>query len=219
VPVQDIQHQVILSYVEKLHDAYNATRSYTNRLLIGLVVVSLLAISIVAGAVSATSVHVGGNEFEVKVWIWLVAGAIFLAVAPGFVVGRLAHMRELGHEVDVMYRHLYAHWDELESADVYPYEAMAVFAKSASRDASVGSPSAPARRGPGPSLKFVGGKTTAVLILLILPGTAEAFVSVYGIRAAHDWFTVAGSVVGLLVLLAVLVRTLVRAIRGWWPEA
>lgn len=127
----DSGQAVVLNYIDKTHDAFVAARSYTNRLLIVLVVVSLLVIAIAGGAVTGNKLSFGGSDFEIDVWAFLLAGAVFVSIAPGWIIGRLNYAAKLSREIDRLYDEI-APSVPLRTKGVYPFEVAAFIAEASS---------------------------------------------------------------------------------------
>jgi hypothetical protein len=198
--------ELALNYIDKLYDELTATRAYTNRLLIGIVVASLLVIALAGGAAVGKDFSIGGSGFEIEVWALLLAGAVFVAITPGFAIGRLRYTADLSDEMESLYRQVVPELEQLRNPDVLAFEVpplVAEASRAAGRTGVFGSSGEDAadRRFWNRALDLVGGPVTFVVVLGILPLTAQAFAASWWIRDAKsaDWLIGVGAS-GIVVL-------------------
>jgi hypothetical protein len=214
--------EVILNYIDKLHESFTAARGYTNRLLIGIVAVSLLMIALAGGAVSGSSFELAGGSFTFDIWALLLAGALYLAVTPGFVVGRMRYIGSLAREMDLLYRDLDEGFTALKSPGVYPFEVPALIAEAtiagdrfgaSPNDTHVG---AAERKWWTRALDFLGGPLTVVLVLGVLPLTGQGFAVSWWLSDEATPGSKAVKVLLIVTLMGFTVLSVVGAARRWW---
>lgn len=95
--------EVVLHYIDKAHDSFVANRTYANRVLVVQTVIALLVIGIVIGAAEGKKFTIGAGDFGVEVWALLLAGAVFVGLTPGFVIGRLLYNEDLAKKMQDWY--------------------------------------------------------------------------------------------------------------------
>lgn len=103
---KDLDRDVTMHYLDKVHDAFTTNRTYANRVLIIQTVIALVVVGVVIGAAEGEEFTLGSSNFSLDVWAVLVAGGVFVALTPGFVIGRLIYNADLAKEMQGLYARL-----------------------------------------------------------------------------------------------------------------
>ncbi len=129
---------------------------------------------------------------------------MFLAVTPGFVIGRLRYMSGLGREIDTFYGDVQPDFEQLKSRGVRPFEVPALVAEASLAVARLldwyenrHAPGA-GRKLLSTVLDLLGGPATFVVVLVLLPTVAQGFAAFWWIREAE------GAAADALICLGVL---------------
>ena len=206
---------VVLHYIDKTQEAFTSNRTYANRVLVLQTVVALLTIGIAIGAAEGTKFTIGSADFTIEVWALLVAGAVFVGLTPGFVIGRLIYNADLS-------RDLHDRYAELEPAltqpAVTPWEIaplvteagwathrsltklQAFFTRGRKRK----------RAGRGERLgtfsDIIGGPLTFIVLFALLPLITQAVAGAWLVRSVDStgWGQLVGAASALFALFVIL---------------
>jgi hypothetical protein len=213
---------VVLHYIDKAHDSFVSNRTHANRVLVVQTVVALITIGVVIGAADIDEFKIGSSgvgevsDFSIEVWAVLLVGAVFVALTPGFVIGRLLYNVELAKEMQYWYLRVECQINARDATAV-PWEIAALVSEAGwatsrgrqrrvePRDRKKGDRLATVRVWVGAAADFVGGPLTFFVLFVALPVGAQVLAGVWWVKAVDStrWGWVIGLGVGLLVLLTV----------------
>jgi hypothetical protein len=216
-----LQRDVILDYIDKVNASFASNRTYANRVLVIQTVAALLVIGIVIGAAAGKKFAIASSEFSVEVWAVLVAGAVFVGLTPGFVIGRLLYNADLALALQDWYVRLEPRIRDHMVNPGLPWEIAPLVSEAgwaSARGLSIfqawlarGKKRKPATSAErlGTAADVVAGPLTFIVLFAALPIGAQVLAAVWWVRAADsalgDWMIGAGaSVLVLLTLASVL---------------
>ena len=222
-----LDKEVILHYIDKAHDSFSSNRAYANRVLGAQTVMALLMIGIFIGATEDQQLPAASSDFSIDVWAVFLTGAIFVALTPGFVIGRLLYNADLAKEIQRWYGVLERQLSGLRDSTASPWEVAPLVSEAGWASARVfndfrawrdrGMVRKPAGLGErlGTFTDLLGGPLTFLALFAILPVAAQilAGISWWQVADSPNWgraiafgvfllvlFTVASTVRGALLL-------------------
>jgi hypothetical protein len=206
---------VILDYIDKVNASFTANRTYANRVLVIQTVVALLVIGIVIGAAAGEKFAIGSTEFSIQVWAVLLAGALFVGLTPGFVIGRLLYNADLALALQAWYVRLEPqirkHMDDpgvpweiaplVSEAGWASARGFTIFKAWLARGRTRKPATATERL--GTAADVVAGPLTFIVLFAALPIGAQILAGLWWVRAVDSafWSLMIGAGAGFLVLL------------------
>lgn len=219
----DLDKEVVLHYIDKAHDSFSSNRAYANRVLSAQTVMALLMIGIFIGATEDQQLPAAGSNFSIEIWAVFLTGAIFVALTPGFVIGRLLYNADLAKEIQNWYATLEEQLTPSRESPASPWEVAPLVSEAGWASARVfedfrawldrGRVRKPAGIGEklGTFTDLLGGPLTFLALFTLLPVTAQVLAGISWWQAANSpaWGRAIAIGVGLLIVF-----TIASTVRG-----
>jgi hypothetical protein len=232
-PPDDLETDVVLHYIDKAHDSFTSNRTYANRVLVAQTVIALIMIGIVIGAAEGKKFTIGSSDFGIEAWAVLLAGAVFVGLTPGFVIGRLIYNANLAKMMQGWYGCLERRLEARADDTAVPWEIASLVSEAGWASARVYKnlrerPHGGEARKPTlrerlvTTADLVGGPLTFLILFAALPVGAQVFAGVWWWKTVDSagWGLVVGIGACLLVLIT-LASVLGAALRlkDRWEQA